>query len=356
MAEATPTPLRFTQVLLGHELEVSLLDPDQHQLGDAVPPVHLVVPLGVVVDQDDHELAAIARVDQAWRVETGHAVANRQPAARQDEPGEAGGNGDRDPGGDNCAATRSRQRHVAAGKEVGTRVPLSRVARHGQLGVELMEGDTQHRRTIQGGTHVLLGWAGSIPLMLAWIDLEMTGLDPARHSIVEIACLVTDDDLTIVGEGPDLVIHASPDQIAAMDDVVRAMHTRSGLLADMEASTLSLADAGAQTLAFLKEHIAQGRTVPLAGNSIGTDRRFLAAQMPEVEDFLHYRSVDVSTVKELCRRWRPDVYKAAPEKKGGHRALQDIRESVAELAYYRVALFDDTADAGHVETDGKEAP
>jgi oligoribonuclease len=192
--------------------------------------------------------------------------------------------------------------------------------------------------------------------MLAWIDLEMTGLDPARHSIVEIACLVTDDDLTIVEEGPDLVVHASPDQIAGMDDVVRAMHTRSGLLAAMEASTTTLADAGAQTLAFLKEHIPAARTVPLAGNSIGTDRRFLAAQLPEIEDFLHYRSIDVSTIKELCRRWRPEVYKAAPEKKGGHRALQDIRESVAELAYYRSAIFLPApaqpvpSEAGSVET------
>ena len=176
--------------------------------------------------------------------------------------------------------------------------------------------------------------------MLAWLDLEMTGLDPARHTIVEIACLITDDDLTVVDEGPDLVVHASPEQVADMDEYVRAMHTRSGLLADMEASSLTLAQAGAQTLAFLQKHIHEARTVPLAGNSIGTDRRFLAAQLPEIEDYLHYRSVDVSTVKELCRRWLPEVYKAAPVKKGGHRALQDIRESVAELAYYRAAIFD----------------
>ena len=175
--------------------------------------------------------------------------------------------------------------------------------------------------------------------MLAWLDLEMTGLDPARHTIVEIACLITDDDLTVVDEGPDLVVHASPEQLADMDEYVRAMHTRSGLIADMEVSTLTLAEAGAQTLAFLQKHIHEARTVPLAGNSIGTDRRFLAAQLPEIEDYLHYRSVDVSTVKELCRRWLPEVYKAAPVKKGGHRALQDIRESVAELAYYRAAIF-----------------
>jgi oligoribonuclease len=172
------------------------------------------------------------------------------------------------------------------------------------------------------------------------MDLEMTGLDPARHVIVEIASLITDDDLTVLEEGPDLVVHATPAQVADMDDYVRTMHTRSGLLAAVEASTLNLEDAGDQTLAFLRKHIAEPRTVPLAGNSIGTDRRFLAAQLPELEDFFHYRSVDVSTVKELCRRWLPDVFKSAPVKKGGHRALQDIRESVAELAYYRAAVFD----------------
>jgi oligoribonuclease len=181
--------------------------------------------------------------------------------------------------------------------------------------------------------------------MLAWIDLEMTGLDPARHAIVEIACLITGDDLTVIDEGPDLVVHATPEQVADMDDYVRAMHTRSGLLAAVEASTLSLSDAGAQTLAFLRAHISEPKTVPLAGNSIGTDRRFLAAQLPELEDFFHYRSIDVSTVKELCRRWLPDVFKAAPVKKGGHRALQDIRESVAELDYYRSAVFDHVAPA-----------
>jgi oligoribonuclease len=182
----------------------------------------------------------------------------------------------------------------------------------------------------------------SIRPMLAWMDLEMTGLEPSRHVIVEIASLVTDDDLTIVAEGPDLVVHATPEQLAEMDDFVIAMHTRSGLLGEIEASTLSLEDAGAQTLEFLKLHIPQARSVPLAGNSIGTDRRFLATQLPEIEEYLHYRSVDVSTVKELCRRWYPDIYKTAPEKKGGHRALQDIRESVEELAFYRGAVFNPT--------------
>jgi oligoribonuclease len=189
--------------------------------------------------------------------------------------------------------------------------------------------------------------------MLAWIDLEMTGLDPTRHAIVEIASLVTDDDLNLIEEGPDLVVHASPDDLAQMDDVVRTMHTRSGLLTDIGASTLTVAEAADQTLTFFKKHIHQPRTVPLAGNSIGTDRRFLAALMPEVEDFLHYRSVDVSTIKELCRRWRPDVYKGAPTKKGGHRALQDILESVAELAYYRAAIFERPTTPG-TEADQEE--
>jgi oligoribonuclease len=175
--------------------------------------------------------------------------------------------------------------------------------------------------------------------MLAWIDLEMTGLNPDRHTIVEIAVLVTDDDLTILAEGPDLVVHATAEQLGHMDEFVTAMHTRSGLLPEIIASPLSLEEAGARTLEFLKLHLPEAGKVPLAGNSIGTDRRFLAAQLPEVEDYLHYRSVDVSTVKELCRRWHPDVYKNAPEKQRGHRALQDIRESVEELAYYRAAIF-----------------
>jgi oligoribonuclease len=194
--------------------------------------------------------------------------------------------------------------------------------------------------------------------VLAWIDLEMTGLDPARHTIVEIATLVTDDDLAIVEEGPDLVVHATPEQLAEMDEFVLNMHTRSGLLADIERSTLSLADAGAKTLEFLQRHIPEPRTVPLAGNSIGTDRRFLATQLPEIEDYLHYRSVDVSTIKELCRRWRPEIYRAAPSKKGGHRALQDIRESVQELAYYRDAFFLDAAAPPQAPspTDAPAAP
>ncbi len=167
----------------------------------------------------------------------------------------------------------------------------------------------------------------------------MTGLDPDRHVIVEVATLVTDDELTVVAEGPDLVVAAGPDQLATMDDVVRDMHTKSGLLTEIEASTLTLEEAGAATLDFVRTHVPEPRSVPLAGNSIGTDRRFLAAQLPAIDEYLHYRSVDVSTVKELVRRWFPEVAAAAPEKAGGHRAMADIRESLAELAYYRAAVF-----------------
>lgn len=175
--------------------------------------------------------------------------------------------------------------------------------------------------------------------MLAWMDLEMTGLDPARHVIVEIATLVTDDELNVVAEGPDLVVHQPPEALAEMDEVVRTMHTRSQLLAKIEASKVSLAEAGAATLAFLQDHCGEPRSVPLCGNSIGTDRRFLAVHLPAVEEYLHYRSIDVSTIKELCRRWYPAVLKRAPRKVGTHRALDDIRESVAELAYYRHEIF-----------------
>jgi oligoribonuclease len=171
------------------------------------------------------------------------------------------------------------------------------------------------------------------------MDLEMTGLDPAREVIVEIATLVTDDDLGVVAEGPDLVIHQPSEVLADMDDVVREMHAASGLLAEITTSTVTLEDAGRATLEFIRSHVPEPRTVPLCGNSIGTDRRFLAAHLPEIEAHLHYRSIDVSTVKELCRRWYPAAFAAAPEKRGGHRALDDVRESIAELAYYRSTIL-----------------
>jgi oligoribonuclease len=186
------------------------------------------------------------------------------------------------------------------------------------------------------------------------MDLEMTGLDADRHVIVEIATLITDDDLEIVAEGPDLVVHQSDEALAAMDDVVVEMHTSSGLLEAIKTSTLTLADAGAQTLAFIKEHVPNARTVPLCGNSIGTDRRFLARYLPEIEDYLHYRSVDVSTLKELARRWYPEALASQDRKATSHRALDDIRESIDELRFYRERLFVDTAPPVTAETPPTE--
>ncbi len=171
------------------------------------------------------------------------------------------------------------------------------------------------------------------------MDLEMTGLDPASDVIVEIATLVTDNDLELVAEGPDLVVSAPAEALASMEPVVVEMHAKSGLIEEVRASTISLAAAGQITLDFLRTHIDKPGTVPLCGNSIGTDRRFLAAQLPEVDGFFHYRSIDVSTVKELARRWNPKAYEAAPKKAKGHRALDDIHESLNELRHYRDGFF-----------------
>lgn len=175
--------------------------------------------------------------------------------------------------------------------------------------------------------------------MLVWLDLEMTGLDVRRHVIVEVATIVTDDELAIVAEGPDLVVHQPASTLAEMDDTVRALHERSGLLRAIERSTVTLADAGTATLAFVREHVPEAGTAPLCGNSIGTDRRFLDAQLPALDRYLHYRSIDVSTVKELVRRWYPERFAQVPAKRETHRALDDIRESIAELAWYRESVF-----------------
>ena len=175
--------------------------------------------------------------------------------------------------------------------------------------------------------------------MLVWMDLEMTGLDHTADVIVEIATLVTDDELNVVAEGPDIAIHHAEEVLMRMDPFVVDMHTRSGLLDQIRASTSTLEEAGQLTLAFIKEHVPEPRTVPLCGNSIGTDRRFLAAYLPEIEEYLHYRSVDVSSIKELVRRWYPDVLAQRGWKAGTHRALDDIRESLAELRLYRELVF-----------------
>ena len=167
----------------------------------------------------------------------------------------------------------------------------------------------------------------------------MTGLDPSTNVIVEIATIVTDDDLAIVAEGPNLVVHQPDSILEHMNDTVRALHTRSGLMGRIRASEVSLDEAGAQTLAFIRTHVPEAKSVPLCGNSIGTDRRFLAAWLPEIEEHLHYRCIDVSTIKELARRWRPEVYAKAPKKEGTHRALDDIRESIQELRFYRAEFL-----------------
>ncbi len=173
---------------------------------------------------------------------------------------------------------------------------------------------------------------------LVWIDCEMTGLDLNRDALVEIACLITDGELNMLDEGIDLVIKPPPEAITQMSDVVRDMHTASGLLDEL-ASGVTLAEAQQQVIDYVLGHGPEPRKLPLCGNSIATDRSFLARDMPDLDAFLHYRMVDVSGVKELVRRWYPRVYFASPEKKGGHRALADITESILELRYYRAAVF-----------------
>lgn len=174
---------------------------------------------------------------------------------------------------------------------------------------------------------------------LVWIDLEMTGLDPERDVVLEIAALVTNSELEPVGEGLDIVVSQPDSALEGMVDVVRDMHARSGLTEAVRASTVSLADAEAAVLAMVKDHVPEPRTVPLCGNSIATDRTFIVKHMPDLEAWLHYRMIDVSSIKELAKRWYPKAYYGSPQKAGGHRALVDIQESVEELRYYRSAIF-----------------
>jgi len=171
-----------------------------------------------------------------------------------------------------------------------------------------------------------------------WIDCEMTGLDLTRDALVEVAALVTDFELNVLGDGVDLVIRPPAEALDTMPDVVREMHTTSGLLAALD-SGVALAEAEQEVLAYVRRHVPEARKAPLAGNSIATDRGFLTRDMPELDTWLHYRMIDVSSIKELARRWYPRVYFAAPAKRGGHRALADIQESIEELRYYRAALF-----------------
>jgi oligoribonuclease len=173
---------------------------------------------------------------------------------------------------------------------------------------------------------------------LVWIDCEMTGLDIEQDALIEIACVVTDGQLTLLDGGIDLIIKPPAEALDQMSDVVREMHTKSGLLADLS-SGMALDEAADAVLAYVKHHVPEAKKAPLCGNSIATDRWFIARDMPVLDNWLHYRMIDVSSVKELARRWYPRAYFASPIKHGGHRALADIIESVQELRYYREAVF-----------------
>jgi oligoribonuclease len=174
---------------------------------------------------------------------------------------------------------------------------------------------------------------------MVWIDCEMTGLDLGSDKLIEIAALVTDAELNILGDGLDVVIHAEDAALASMIDVVAEMHSRSGLDEEVKASTVDLATAEAMVLDYIGEHVKQPKTAPLAGNSIATDRAFIARDMPKLDSFLHYRMIDVSSIKELCRRWYPRIYFGQPTKGLAHRALADIHESIRELQFYRRTAF-----------------
>jgi oligoribonuclease len=174
---------------------------------------------------------------------------------------------------------------------------------------------------------------------LVWIDCEMTGLDLGKDALIEIAALVTDAELNVLGDGVDVVIHADDEALAAMPDVVRDMHAHSGLTEEVRRATTTLEEAEQLVLDYIRQWVPDSRTTPLAGNSIATDRGFIARDMPELDGHLHYRMVDVSSIKELCRRWYPRIYYAQPAKGLAHRALADIHESIRELAYYRATAF-----------------
>lgn len=180
---------------------------------------------------------------------------------------------------------------------------------------------------------------GAVRDELVWIDCEMTGLDLGSDKLIEIAALVTDADLNILGDGIDVVIHAEEAALTSMIDVVAQMHARSGLTNEVRASTVDVATAEAMVLDYISKHVKQPNTAPLAGNSIATDRSFIARDMPALDSFLHYRMIDVSSIKELCRRWYPRIYFGQPPKGLAHRALADIHESIRELQYYRCTAF-----------------
>lgn len=303
----------------------------QHQLGDAVAACHVVAVVGVGVHQQHLQFPSVAGIDDTRCVQHRDPVVQCQPTARHHEPHPPQRHGHGYARGHQHTTAVTSHDGVLACHEVQPGVAGAGIGRKGEFGIEAHD---LHGKHVVDGTRT-----PSLGVVLVWMDLEMTGLNPETDVIVEIATLVTDDELNIVAEGPDLIIHQPDDVLARMDPVVVEMHTRSGLLPEIKASTLTVAEAGERTMAFLREHISEARSVPLAGSSIGTDRRFLARYLPDIENFLHYRCVDVSTVKELVKRWYPDADTARPRGNGGHRAMSDIKVSLDELRWYRQHVF-----------------
>ena len=294
----------FARLEAFHHQETGLLHPTYHQLGDPVSSVDLVGRRGIRVHQYDRNLAAITRVDQSRRVETTDAVAGGEPATGEDQARVALGDLESDPGCDRLAAAAGSEGRAGPRDQVAAGVSGPRVAGRGKVQVQADELESRARERTVAEVSWIRVRCGSV---LVWMDLEMTGLDPLRNVIVEIATIVTDDELNIVAEGPDLVIGATPEQLADMDDVVLRMHTTSGLLDAIRESKVTVEEAAAATLEFVKSQVPLPGTVPLCGNSIAMDRSFLSQYMPALDEYFHYRSIDVSSVKELCKRWYRDA-------------------------------------------------
>ena len=200
-------------------------------------------------------------------------------------------------------------------------------------------GHTLSARPTTGGPVAVGGYAVPMNDLLVWVDCEMTGLDLGKDVLIEVAALVTDADLKVLGDGVDVVIHADEAALGDMIEVVREMHDKSGLTDEVRASTVTLREAEDLIMKYVTTYVKEPRTAPLCGNSIATDRGFLARDMPRLDNHLHYRMIDVSSIKELCRRWYPRAYFGQPAKGLAHRALADIRESIRELEYYRRTVF-----------------
>lgn len=332
VTEATVTASVFALVYrkFFHADEIRLLDCLNDELCNAVTPLDLEHRVGIRINEHNFHFTAVARIDEARCVQHRDTVLGGKAATRLHKAAVARRNGNGDSGRHHGPPATGLDLHGFRRQQVTAGIVETGVGRERQAFVEALHENLQHG--------VILV-PGRVLAMLAWMDLEMTGLDPDNDVIVEVATIITDDDLNIIAEGPDIVIKRTEQELAKMGSFVRDMHTKSGLLASILESPISAEEARDATLQFLKEHIKEERTVPLCGNSIGTDRRFLNKQWPVIEEFLHYRSIDVSTLKELARRWYPETLRKAPDKQTTHRALDDIRESIEELKYYREALF-----------------